>query len=189
MNSKVSRRIGDLDFAFEHSTAKIVANRTCQEIKLAGLTVGPFDEGSEYETYFWIAHELEKSGMARLREDESITGSRLSKFHWTERIQTAGQMSTLPEAFYSKLRRCLQDLKAGANKAPERMLEYEKARHLTRDIVNSRVKKIVSIASAPAQTEQTLKNLTPEERFLYEQLYAFVSEWRKQILEYQWDEQ
>ncbi len=189
MISRVCRRIGNLDFAFEHSTAKIVANRTCQEIKLAGLTIGPFDEGSEYETYFWIAHELEKSGIVRLREDESIVGSRLSKFHWTERIQSAGQMSTLPDGFYSKLRRCLQELKAGANKAPERMLEYEKARHLTRDIVNSRVKKIVSIASAPAQTEQTLKNLTTEERFLYEQLYALVSEWRREILEYRWNEE
>jgi DNA replication initiation complex subunit (GINS family) len=65
------------------------------------------------------------------------------------------------------------------------MLENEKARQLTQDIVNSRLRKIVSIASAPAQTEQTLRNLTGEERILYEQLYTLINQWRTQILEYE----
>ncbi|MGC9345824.1 MAG: hypothetical protein ACP5ER_03415, partial [Candidatus Bathyarchaeales archaeon] len=67
--------------------------------------------------------------------------------------------------------------------------EYEKVRHLTRDIINSRLKKIVSLASAPAQTEQILKNFTNEERFLYERLYKFINEWRTQILEFEREEE
>jgi DNA replication initiation complex subunit (GINS family) len=69
------------------------------------------------------------------------------------------------------------------------MLECEKARQLTRDIINSRLRKIVSIASAPAQTEQTLKNLAKEERFLYDQLYTLISEWRTKILDYEREEE
>jgi DNA replication initiation complex subunit (GINS family) len=94
-------------------------------------------------------------------------------------------MSKLPEEFYPRLRRCLSDLKREAAKAPEKMLEHEKAKQLTRDIVNSRLRKIISIASAPAQTEQTLKNLTSEERFLYDRLYELINEWRTRILEYE----
>jgi DNA replication initiation complex subunit (GINS family) len=90
----------------------------------------------------------------------------------------------LPETFYPRLRRYLTNLKDSA-KAPEKMLENEKARQLTQDIVNSRLRKIVSIASAPAQTEQTLRNLTGEERILYEQLYTLINQWRTQILEYE----
>ena len=45
------------------------------------------------------------------------------------------------------------------------------------------VKKIVSLASAPPQTEQTLKNFTSEEKFLYEQLNKRIHEWKTQILE------
>jgi len=82
--------------------------------------------------------------------------------------------------FYPKLRRCLSDLKRDA-RAPEKMLENEKAKQLTRDIVSSRLRKIVSMASAPAQTEQTLKNLTAEERFLYDKLYTLVNEWRMHV--------
>ena len=64
------------------------------------------------------------------------------------------------------------------------MRELERVTQLTKDTVNSRLKKIVSLASAPAQTEQVLKNFTGEERFLYEQLYNRIHEWRTQILEY-----
>jgi DNA replication initiation complex subunit (GINS family) len=45
------------------------------------------------------------------------------------------------------------------------------------------MKKIVSIASAPAQAESSLRNLTVEERLLYEQLSQVINGWKKRILE------
>lgn len=184
MPQTVSSKISSLDFGFEHSPTKIIANRNCQEIKLAGLIVGPLEEGNEYEPYYWVALELEKSGIAHFREDENLTVARLNKLQWSERVQTAGQISKLPEDFYPRLRRYHTGLRKDVAKTPEKMLESQKATQLTHDIVNSRLKKIVSIASAPAQTEQTLKNLTGEERFLYEQLYTLINQWRTQIFEY-----
>jgi hypothetical protein len=175
--------IGNMDFSFEHSLVKIIANRNCTEIKLAGLNIGPFEEGNEYEVPFWIAQELEKVGIARFREEERLDTAKLYKIQWTERVQTAGQISKLPENFYPKLRRYLIELKEEASKAPEKLREYEKSGHVTQDIVNSRLKKIVSLASAPPQTEQTLKNFTSEEKFLYEQLNKRIHEWKTQILE------
>jgi hypothetical protein len=182
MSKPVSMSIGNIDFSFEHSPIKIIVNRNCPEIKLAGLNIGPFEEGNEYEAPFWIAQELEKAGIARFREEERLDATKLYKIQWTERVQTAGQISKLPEHFYPKLRRCLTELKEEASKTPEKLREYEKSGHLTQDIVNSRLKKIVSLASAPPQTEQTLKNFTEEERFLYEQVNKLVYEWKTQIL-------
>jgi len=183
MSKPVSMNIGNIDFSFEHSLVKIIANRNCPEIKLAGLNIGPFEEGNEYEVMYWIAQELEKAGIARFREDERLDSTKLYKIQWTERVQTAGQIYKLPENFYPKIRRYLMELKEEASKAPEKLREYEKSGHLTQDIVNSRLKKIVSLASAPPQTEQTLKNFTSEERFLYEQLNKLIHEWKTQILE------
>ncbi|NWF87679.1 DNA replication complex GINS family protein [Candidatus Bathyarchaeota archaeon] len=185
----VSKTIGNLDFSFEHSPVKITANRNCPEIKLAGLVTGPFEEGNDYEVPFWIAQELEKTGIARFHEEEVLDASKLYKIQWTERVQTAGQISKLPENFYPKLRRYLEELRTDAAKAPEKLREYEKIRHLTRDTINSRLKKIVSLASAPDQTEQLLKNLSQEERFLYEELHNFISEWRTKVLEYKGDKE
>jgi len=185
MSKTVSMNIGNTDFSFEHSLVKVIANRNCPEIKLAGLNVDSFEEGNEYEIQFWIAQELEKAGIVRFREEERLDAAKLYKIQWTERVQTVGQISKLPENFYPKLRRCLTELKKDAAKSPEKLREYEKSTHLTQDIVNSRLKKIISLASASPQTEQMLKNLTNEERFLYEQLHKFIHEWKTQILKHE----
>jgi hypothetical protein len=175
--------IKDVDFSFENSLVRITANRNLPEVKLAGLSLGPFEEGTDYEVYYWAALQLEKAGIARLKEEDRLDMAKLSKVQWTERIQTAGQVSKLPDFFYPKLRRSLLELKKEIVKDPEKISEYERFRRLTQDITNSRLRKIVSMASAPPQTENTLRNFTAEEKLLYDRLYRLIDKWRRQILE------
>ena len=162
---------------------KIVANRNCPEIKLAGLKVGPFDEGNEYEIYFWAAKELANAGIVHFREEEILDTTKLFKVQWKEGVQIPGQISELPPEFYPKLRRFISDLKEQASKQSEKYQEYNRARQLARDVVNSRLKKIVALSSAPAQSEQVLKKFTNEEKIIYDQLVKIISEWKTKILE------
>jgi hypothetical protein len=179
----LAAKICTLDFCYENSLVKIVANRNCPEIKLAGLTVGPFDEGNEYEVYFWVAKELANSGMVHFREDDILDATKLFKVQWKEGVQIPGQISELPEDFYPKLRRYLATIKEEISKQPEKINEYEKTKHLAKDIVNSRLKKIVSLSAGPSQTDQVLKKLTSEEKILYEQLVKLITRWKTNILE------
>jgi len=167
---------------FENKSVKIFTNRNCPEIQLVGVKVGPFEEGKEYEVPYWIAKELERAGIARIREEELLDAVKLHKISWKESIQQARQVSPLDEDFYPRLRRYLAVLKRKAVGNPEKMREYEKATRLARDIVNCRLRKIVSLASFPAQTNQTLNNLALEERILYHRLNTIINEWKSQIL-------
>ena len=179
----MAAKICTLDFCYENSMVKIVANRNCPEIKLAGLNVGPFDEGNEYETYFWVAKELANAGMVHFREEEILDATKLFKVQWKEGVQIPGQISELPPNFYPKLRRFISDLKEQASKQSEKYQEYNRAKQLARDVVNSRLKKIVALSSAPAQSEQVLKKFTNEEKLFYQQLVKIISEWKTKILE------
>ena len=49
--------------------------------------------------------------------------------------------------------------------------------------MNSRLKKIVALSSAPSQTEQVLKKLSSEEKILFEQLVKIISQWKAEILD------
>jgi DNA replication initiation complex subunit (GINS family) len=102
---------------------------------------------------------------------------------WREGVQIPGQISDLPEDFYPKLRRHLSTLKNEISKQPEKINEYERTKHLAKDIVNSRLKKIVSLSTAPGQSDQVLKKFSNEEKILYEQLTKIISEWKTKILE------
>ena len=179
-----ANKICTLDFCYENSMVKIVANRNCPEIKLAGLTVGPFDEGNEYEVYFWVAKELASAGMVHFREDDILDATKLFKAQWKEGVQVPGQISELPGDFYPKLRRFLKDQKDQATQTQEseKFQEYDRVKHLARDIVNSRMKKIVALAAGPGQSDQVLNKLTKEERIVYEQLVKIISEWKAKIL-------
>ena len=177
--------IEKMDFCFENLLVRIVADRNYPEIRLAGLSAGPFEEGNEYEVYYWIAQELAASGIAHFREDDGLDATKLYKIQWKERVQIAGQISELTEDFYPKLRRYLAGIRAEIAKQPEKAQEYEKAKHLARDIVNSRLKKIIALSSGPAQTEQIQKKLTCEERFIYEQLGKIINDWKAQIIDFE----
>ena len=176
-------KIENLDFRFENSLVNIIANRNYPEIKLAGLSLGPFEQGSEYEVYFWAAQELAAAGVAHFREEDCLGATEIYKVQWKERVQIAGQISELPEDFYPKLRRYLANMKEEIARHPEKVWEHEKAMHLARDIVNARLKKIIALSAGPAQTDQVLKKFTSEERLIYEQLGKIIAEWRAQILE------
>jgi len=181
-------RIEDLDFRFENSLVKVVANKNQPEIKLAGLSVGPFDEGNEYEVHYWVAEKLAESGIVHFREESCLSASDLFKVQWKERVQVAGQISELPEDFYPKLRRYLAQLKKELTAKPEKAHEYEKAKQLAGDIINSRLKKIVALSSGPSQADQLVKKMAAEERLIYEQLGKIISDWRTRIQEYEGEE-
>lgn len=182
MIAKESTTIRDEDFVFENQPVRVMCNRNCPEIQLVGTKVGPFEEGKEYEVPYWIANELERAGIARFREEELLDARKLDKILWKEKVQQARQMSHVEEDFYPRLRRFLYRLKKGANSSPERNAEYRKAEAVARDIINIRLRKIVSLASSPEQTNETLNDLAKEERTLYNQLYALVNEWKTNTL-------
>ena len=62
------------------------------------------------------------------------------------------------------------------------MREYEKTLGLSQDVINCRLKKIVSLSSSPAQTSQILRDLAREERVLYDCLREIITEWKEGIL-------
>jgi hypothetical protein len=182
---KLPFQIKDLDFRFENILVEAVANRNYPETNLAGITIGPFEEGNEYEIYYWIAEKLAEADIVHFREEAQFGASELYKVQWKERVQIAGQISALPEAFYPRLRRYLANLKKEiANGQPEKIKEYEKAAQLALDIVNSRLKKIIALSSVSIQTDQLLKKMAAEERVVYEELGKKVTNWRIQILEH-----
>ena len=177
----MTKKIKKLDFCFENLLVKIIANLDYPQIKLAGLSVGPFKEGNEYEVHYWIARELIKSSIAHFIVDD-LDSSKLYKIKWRERNQIAGQISKLPEGFYPKLRRYLIKSKEEMIINPEKNREYDKAKDLAWDIINLRLKKIVTLSSGPNQTDFLIKKLTQEERFIYQDLGRIINGWKEHIL-------
>jgi len=174
--------INDLDFDFRNTSAKIVILENLKPLKTGSITIGPLKEGKEVETKNWIASELIKAGYARYSDEYSMDGISLNKIHWREtRLQTGRRISSLPEYFYPRLRRYLHSLKEKSVSDASFAVEYDRSVRLAHDIVNCRLKKVVSLAAAPLQTENILRDLAREERILYNDLHTKISKWNTDI--------
>jgi hypothetical protein len=182
MSEATSNSIDDIDIEYQNTIVKIVAIGGLQELKVAETTVGPLEEGKEYEVRYWMALELVKAGYARFYEDVSLTFLSLNQIHWREtKLQTGRQISSLPLFFYPKLRRYLDELKKKASSDAAIAGEYSQASRLAKDIVNCRLKKIVSLATY-SQEESVLRSLSREERSIFESVGTMFSEWESKIL-------
>ncbi|MEM2123062.1 MAG: hypothetical protein QXE79_05460 [Candidatus Bathyarchaeia archaeon] len=150
-------------------------------LSVAGLTIEGL-KGQEMEVPLWIAEEFERSGKGEILSEEF--GLRdLAKAHWREVLPSSRHLSRLEEDFYFNLRRFLNRLKRESEGNLENMKALEKAYSMARDIVNCRMRKLASIAASEAAKEEVAKNLTLEERLLYESLKVKISGWSIRILE------
>jgi hypothetical protein len=179
----LSLSIESVDLEFQNSRVKIVALGGLQELRVANSVVGPLEEGREYEVQYWIGLELVKAGYARFYEDVQMTFLVLNQIHWREtKLQIGRQISSLPEFFYPKLRRYLEGLRQSVSRDASFAGEYARASGLARDIVNSRLKKIINLATYP-RDESILQALSEEERSVFDTVSDIVVDWESNILE------
>lgn len=164
----VKEEIQDADFRYQNTPVKIVANRDSPEIKLVGLSTGPFEEGTYYEEKFWVAEELVRSGIANFQEGQLLDLHTLLKNQRRLKIHSHTEFQRLPKFFYPKARRLLAQLKEKAMKDPENSMQLRNAMNMIKDVKRARQGKINTMARIGAVTEQMLEKLTPEEKVLYQ---------------------
>ncbi len=173
--------VQDIDFDFENSQVRVVMTREFPENsrmqKLSSAKVG-----QEVEVPYWTARELVQQGYARFREEDVLNYNSLSKIHWRETIPASRQLPALQASFYCLLRRHLAELKLSSKQDSVKLRELERSESLVRDIVNCRVRKIVSIAASPTPSDELIQGLAYEERILYSILNGTIEDWKSKVL-------
>jgi hypothetical protein len=174
--------VDDIDFDFENSQVRVILTReipeTSRMVKLSSVKVG-----QELAVPYWTAKELVQLGFARFREEDLLDYNSLSKIHWRETIPASRQLPALQTSFYCMLRRHLFELRKLSRQDQVKLRELERTETLVRDIVNVRIRKIVSLAASPTPSEEMLQGLAYEERALYSILNKTIEEWRTKLLE------
>lgn len=174
--------VDDIDFNFENTQVRVVVTREIPEtsrlVKLSSAKVG-----QEIEVPYWTAKELVQLGFARFRDEDKLDYNSLSKIHWRETIPASRQLPALQLSFYCLLRRHMSELNQLSRQDQIKLRELERTESLVRDIVNVRIRKIVSLAASPTPSEELLQGLTYEERALYSVLNRTIEEWKGKLLE------
>lgn len=170
--------IGDLCFELENIPVRLVATKKIPGMETAGVLIEETDVNKEFTVNLWIAWELIEAGLARFA-DSGLTIEEWTQIHYRERFLPVGQLSPLPTSFYWRAYFTFSRLIREVGSDATRISNLNRLRGMFRDILESRINKIVRLASAEAATSS--RDLQPEEVILYGELNALVSTWRGEM--------
>jgi hypothetical protein len=158
---------------YDNELIRLVATRKIPRIETPGLIIEEIAEGKEVTTYFWIARELVRSGLARYLK-ETISNSEWMQIHFKERLNPAGPPSPLPKEFYSAVYQTFTQIRDDEEKRNSHRM---RARY--REILESRIGRINRLASSEAIS--LTRVLTKEEYNLYDNIHQIVKTWREKM--------
>jgi len=174
----LSSFIEDLYFEFDNMPVRLMATRNIPRIETAGILIEETEAGQELTVNLWIAWELVEAALARFADD-GVGNEEWTQIHYRERFQPLGRPSPLTERFYSRVHLTFSRLMKEARGDTTRLENLNRLRGMFRDILESRIDRIVKLASAEAATSS--RPLQPEEASLYSELYALISSWRREM--------
>lgn len=170
--------IEDICFAYENSIVRLIAARDIPRIETAGLVIEETTANKELRVNLWVAWELVEAGLARFA-DGGLKPDELIQAHYRERLQPLGQLSSLPDRFYTRAYITFNQLTREAKGEEARLAHLNRLKGMFRDILESRINKIVKMASSEVTSPP--RELQPEETRLFEELNWRISAWRRML--------
>jgi hypothetical protein len=170
--------IKNIHFEFENIPTRIIATRNIPELETPGILIKETKAGTELTISLWIAWILLEAGLVRLM-DEGISNEEWTQIHYRERFQPATKLSPLPRSFYPRAYLTLSNKLKTALGDITRLESLNRLKGRFRDIIESRMGKIVRLATLEVTAES--RALQPEELYLYKKLRTIISEWRREI--------
>ncbi|MHA1207745.1 MAG: hypothetical protein ACTSSA_02055 [Candidatus Freyarchaeota archaeon] len=155
-------------FRFENSPVKVIVVKDYPKIEIGDIVLGPFVEGREMTLRLWEAAELVRHGIAKYKEQIKFDLSELYKQSWSEANKP--QLQQIDPNFYQRLRMYYMDPNV-------QDAEKEKVEGMVTDIISQRLSKILKIALKGGRRSEMTKNMTEEEKWLYDKLNRLLRSW------------
>lgn len=138
----------------------------------------------ETEVPRWMAYVLAKKQKAELLDEEKIGIEELARlgFLETRTAKTPSSIHKLPLDFYVKIKNRFEILREMLknNPSPNLIEEYRNMEMFVRDIIRSRLRKILTLTLTIEEPKEIIERLTPEERTLYRLLRNIIKIWIKE---------
>jgi hypothetical protein len=168
----------ELRLVFENVPVRLVASRNIPRMETAGILIEETEASKELIVSLWLAWELVEAGLARFA-DFGVSNDEWTQIHYRERFQPRGRLAPLPDRYYPRVYLTFKRLEREAGGDSARLEGLNRLRGMYRDILESRINRIVRLASAEAKVSSTA--LQPEEVPIYDELHGLVSSWRRKM--------
>ena len=166
---------------FEEQEVDLISSADHPEISLVGIKIGPLVVNKPFKAKVWVANYLVAHGLARFSQKDFLMESReiLKNTVREGKSKTLGDVS--PD-FYLKAFLKLSELKIRAEmEGKVGIHRKKKLEDILLEFLEKRAHKVAEIAvkGKEAGKEPLLKNMSLEEKWLFEKIRFIIDSWKK----------
>ncbi len=172
----------DVLFEYRNSLVTIVILEEIDEFTVQNVTYGPFEKDRETDLPRWIAGVLLTQKKVRIKETD-IGPSELQKALWRETSEP--DLQQLAPNYYFIMKQRIAQLIQENQQSPNqvRIATQSKMERLLRDLVTSRLLKLMKISLREDRLDEIKNNMTEEECWLVDRLTNLLRNWENVVLE------
>jgi len=166
---------------FEEQKVDLISSADHPEISLGGIKIGPLVDKKPFKARLWVANYLVAHGLARFSQKDLLMESReiLRNTVREGRSKTLGEVSP---NFYLKAFLKLSELKIRAEmEGKVGVRRKKKLEDILLEFLEKRAHKVAEIAVKGKEVgkEPLLKNMSLEEKWLFEKIRFIIDSWKK----------
>lgn len=165
-----------IQYDFEEIDVPVKCMKTLDEFDIGNRKI-KLVQGLRLKIPFWLANLLEKEKSVEVEESEELDFPALYKLAIKEGENI--DLQKISTFFYILMRQSFKEYSQKSTTIPYRQKESIEMK--LRELMTMRLSKIIKIAEKGKNITIKTRNMTPEEKWLYETVAGFVEKWKDMV--------
>jgi len=175
-DNKSLNELERIQYDFEDFDIPVKCLKTMEEFDIGAKKV-KLVKGLKIRIPFWLATFLQKEGYVELEEIGELDFPELYRLAIKEGENI--DLQKINNFFYILMKQLFDDYEKKGKAAPYRQKESLEIK--LRDLMTMRLSKIIKIAGKGKNITTQIRNMSPEEKWLYDSVSEFIEKWKNMV--------
>jgi len=169
-------------FKYRNTPVAVVVKTPIEKFTVQDSNYGPYDKGNEVDLPRWVAEVLISQNIVQIK-GAGVDLPILQKAVWRETSEPV--LQGLSPLFFFQVKQHINHLARKNLESPNNIVlsTQKKMEGLLRDLITSRLIKLMKISLRAERLHQSKEKMTEEEHWLIDQLVSLLRNWEKHVLE------
>ena len=172
----ITTELERIQYDFEELDVPIKCVKTVEEFDIGNRKI-KLIKGLKIKVPFWLANLLQREKLAELEDSEELDFPAIYKLALKEKEHI--DLQKINSFFYILMKEMFEEYNRRGKTAPYRQKEAIEMK--LRELMTMRLSKIIKIAEKGKNITVKVRNMTPEEKWLYDTVSAFVMKWKEMV--------
>ncbi|MCE7741089.1 MAG: DNA replication complex GINS family protein [Candidatus Heimdallarchaeota archaeon] len=172
----ISVELERIQYDFEELDVPVKCLKTVEEFDIGNRKI-KLIKGLKLKVPFWLANLLQKEKLVELEDSENYDFPAIFRLADAEHKDIG--LHKINSFFYILMKQEFEEYKKKGKSAPYRQRESIEMK--LRELMTMRLSKIMKIAEKSKNITVKTRNMTPEEKWLYDTVSGFIEKWKDMV--------